>query len=543
MSITVEDALKLPTMKNARLLAGKNGLKNNIYGITVFDYIGSEDLQEEFYAQNIRNLTSQMVLTSFSAIPDDAQKQCDNLRRMSQCGQVALVLYYVGIIMKNVDPMLIQTAESLNMPLIAMPSNRMNLRYGDLISEVSEAIVSDRMHYNGSLMTEIIGQVSKMPSDKQTIDSVLSLLSSKLHVSAVLTDVSLNILGEAIWPEGNQRIYELLTEENVSHHVKKRKAFAPVPGSYLWFVPIHDRGPEPMRLFLIEEGSALTDIMLDMARETVQLAVELWSNRHSAVITSELVKAILNDEPIRMRRLSDVLHIDIKSIHNTWFIRCTDKDTPFTADMIQAIRNIMGALDSEILLEPYRTPLGETNDLVMFFRNPMDTRLLESCAQSILDTLKSMGQKDVRLTMLDYKFTTSDVRRAFSIWNQSEATARTVFPLLEIFHESEIELARQCNEIIRLGEASITSATGCLDALVEHHNSEEMLKTLEVYFLDADLSMQKTSEILGVHKNTIKYRINMVCDALGQQVGNPVTSARLTTALAIRRLMNRSWNQ
>ncbi|MBQ5365076.1 MAG: PucR family transcriptional regulator ligand-binding domain-containing protein, partial [Spirochaetales bacterium] len=325
MSITVEDALKLPTMKNARLLAGKNGLKNNIYGITVFDYIGSEDLQEEFYAQNIRNLTSQMVLTSFSAIPDDAQKQCANLRRMSQCGQVALVLYYVGIIMKNVDPMLIQTAESLNMPLIAMPSNRMNLRYGDLISEVSEAIVSDRMHYNGSLMTEIIGQVSKMPSDKQTIDSVLSLLSSKLHVSAVLTDVSLNILGEAIWPEGNPRISELLTEENVSHHVKKRKSFAPVPGSYLWFVPIHDRGPEPMRLFLIEEGSVLTDIMLDMARETVQLAVELWSNRHSAVITSELVKAILNDEPIRMRRLSDVLHIDIKSIHNTWFIRCTDK--------------------------------------------------------------------------------------------------------------------------------------------------------------------------------------------------------------------------
>ena len=203
----------------------------------------------------------------------------------------------------------------------------------------------------------------------------------------------------------------------------------------------------------------------------------------------------------------------------------------------------MGALDSEILLEPYRTPLGETNDLVMFFRNPMDARLLESCAQSILDTLKGMGLKDVRLTMLDYKFTTSDVRRAFSIWNQSEATARTVFPLLEIFHESEIELARQCNEIIRLGEASITSATGCLDALEEHHNSEEMLKTLEVYFLDADLSMQKTSEILGVHKNTIKYRINMVCDALGQQVGNPVTSARLTTALAIRRLMNRSWNQ
>ena len=540
MSITVEDALKLPTMKNARLLAGRNGLRSKIYGITVFDYIGSEDLQEEFFAQNMRNLTSQIVLTSFSAIKDDVQKQCDNLRRMSQCGEVALVLYYVGIIMKNVDPMLIQAADSLNMPLIVMPENRINLRYGDLISEISEAIHSDRMHYNGSLVTDIIGQVSKMPPENQTIDSVLNLLSSKLHVSAILTDSALNELGEALWPAGNNRLSGMLTEENVSHHVKKRKSFAPISGSYIWFMPIHDRGPEPMRLFLIEEGSVLTDIMIDMARETVQLAVELWSNRHSAVLTSELVKAILNDEPIRMRRLSEVLHIDIKSIHTTWFIRCAGKTAQFTHEMTDSIRSIMGILDSEILLEPYRIPLGETDDLVMFFRNPLDARLLENCARSIITTLKGMGMDGVRLTMLDYKFTTSDVRKAFSIWNQNEATARTIFPCLEIFHESEIELARQCNEIIRLGEASIESATGCLEGLAEHHNADEMLRTLEVYFLDADLSMQRTSEILKVHKNTIKYRINMVCDALGHPVDNPVTTARLTTALAVRRLLNRA---
>ena len=115
-----------------------------------------------------------------------------------------------------------------------------------------------------------------------------------------------------------------------------------------------------------------------------------------------------------------------------------------------------------------------------------------------------------------------------------------VFPHKSIFHESDIELVRQCNEIIKLGEASISAAEGCLDALDEHHGAEELLKTLEVYFLDADMSMQLCSEILDVHKNTVKYRINMVCDALGHPIGSPVAASRLTIALALRRILEKA---
>ena len=176
----------------------------------------------------------------------------------------------------------------------------------------------------------------------------------------------------------------------------------------------------------------------------------------------------------------------------------------------------------------------------MFFRNPLDARFLDDCAQNIIDRLHENGRKDVYLTMLDYKATTADVRKAFSFWNENEAKARIVFPHQCIFHESEIELVRQCNDIIRLGEASISAATGCLDALDERHGSDELLKTLEVYFLDSQMNMQLCSEILDVHKNTIKYRINMVCDALGHSISSPVATSRLTIALALRRLLERA---
>lgn len=542
MGFTVEDAMRLPSLRNAKLAGGKAGLKNNVFGVNVFDFKVSESLQDRFFAKDDRHLSNQMVITSFSFMEDNDELQCRYLRKLCEIGESALVLYYVGVIVKTVSDRLIATADEIGFPLIIMPVGRIDLRYGDLISEVSASVLSDRIHYNGSLVTDIIGQVSRLPSEKQTIDSVLTLLSGKLRVSVVLTDSSLNELGYAQWPLGDQRLIDLMTEENVSHHVKRRKVFAPIEGSYIWFVPIHDRGVEPMRLFLIEEGTVLDDILVEMAKQTVQLAVELWSNRHSAVLTSELVKAIINDEPIRMRRLSEVLNIDIKSIHTTWIIRCTDGRSTFSDEMIQSVRSTMNTLDSEIILEPYRTPLGNADDLILFFRNPLDAKLLDDCAKSIIYNLHSLGCEHVYLTMLDYKATTAHVRKAFAIWNENEATARAVFPNLEIFHESEIELVRQCNEVIKLGEASIAAATGCLDGLDERHGSDEFLKTLEVYYLDADMNMQTASEILGVHKNTIKYRINMVCDALGHSVNNPVTTSRLTIALAIRRLLDRASN-
>lgn len=542
MGFTVEDAMRLPSLRGARILAGRAGLKNSVYGVTVFDYKGSERLQDLFFAQDDRHLSNEIVITSFASMESNTDLQCRYLRRMSSNGEAALVLYYVGSVVKSVPERLIATADELGFPLIVMPEGRLDLRYGDLISEVSASVLSDSIHYNGSLVTDIIGQVSRLPSEKQTIDSVLTLLSGKLRVSVVLTDNNLNELGDAQWPTTDGRIVDLMTEENVSHHVKRRKAFAPIPGSYIWFVPIHDRGVEPMRLFLIEEGTVLDDILVEMAKQTVQLAVELWSNRHSAVLTSELVKAIINDEPIRMRRLSEVLNIDIRSIHTTWIIRCTDGRSTFSDEMIQSVRNTMNTLDSAIILEPYRTPLGTADDLILFFRNPLDARLLDDCAKSIIYNLHSLGCVHVYLTMLDYKATTAHVRKAFAIWNENEATARAVFPTLEIFHESEIELVRQCNEVIKLGETSISSATGCLDGLDERHGSDEFLKTLEVYYLDAEMNMQTASEIMGVHKNTIKYRINMVCDALGHSVNNPVTTSRLTMALAIRRLLDRAGN-
>ena len=53
--------------------------------------------------------------------------------------------------------------------------------------------------------------------------------------------------------------------------------------------------------------------MLRQAAEVVRLALNLWSRKHAEVAWRELVRAILQDEPDKMRRLARIFHIDVKS--------------------------------------------------------------------------------------------------------------------------------------------------------------------------------------------------------------------------------------
>ena len=114
MGFTVEDAMRLPSLRNAKLAGGKAGLKNNVFGVNVFDFKLSENLQDRFFAKDDRHLSNQIVITSFSFMQDDEALQCKYLRKLCEIGESALVLYYVGVIVKTLSDRLVATADEIN---------------------------------------------------------------------------------------------------------------------------------------------------------------------------------------------------------------------------------------------------------------------------------------------------------------------------------------------------------------------------------------------------------------------------------------------
>ena len=135
MSITVADVMKLPSMRGAKVLGGADGLARVVSSISVLEYARPTAIQSELF-DRIEFLGNELAITGFMNDPDDVELQCTNLRRLAGIGEVGVILFYVGIVMKKVDRRLIDVANDLSFPLICMPVGQMNQRYSEVICEV-----------------------------------------------------------------------------------------------------------------------------------------------------------------------------------------------------------------------------------------------------------------------------------------------------------------------------------------------------------------------------------------------------------------------
>ena len=124
MSLTVEKCMSLPAFRHAKIVAGYGGITQSVESITVLEYAGDISLiSSDLF------LNHEMCITCFASIKDDVDAQCAVIRKMKEIGVCAIVLYYIGIFLPTLDERLISTANEVDLPLICMPSNRINSRY------------------------------------------------------------------------------------------------------------------------------------------------------------------------------------------------------------------------------------------------------------------------------------------------------------------------------------------------------------------------------------------------------------------------------
>ena len=201
MSVTLKQALVLPSLRQATLLAGFDNLDQPITSVNVLEYIGTETLHQQSEPAG-RFAGGELVLTCFSSIPTNVDAQCECLRALSQVGQAGLVLYYVGSVMPQVDPALVTLAQELDFPLLVMP-HRTELRYSEVIGDVMEAILRDQAD-NTHLLGDILEHMTLLPEHQRTVDTVLQLLSDRLRATVLLLDSTGQLLGACAWPRGSQ---------------------------------------------------------------------------------------------------------------------------------------------------------------------------------------------------------------------------------------------------------------------------------------------------------------------------------------------------
>lgn len=96
MSITIEQAIKLPSLRNATVVAGKNGLDKNILTITVLE---CSELTAEVDAlyDNIKYMGSELAITSFYGVRNDVESQLKILHEIRLRGGNAVLYNRFGV--------------------------------------------------------------------------------------------------------------------------------------------------------------------------------------------------------------------------------------------------------------------------------------------------------------------------------------------------------------------------------------------------------------------------------------------------------------
>ena len=128
------------------------------------------------------------------------------------------------------------------------------------------------------------------------------------------------------------------------------------------------------------------------------------------------------------------------------------------------------------------------------------------------------------------------VREAFLLHREYLADARKLFPHKNAYHTREMEFARACRLRIAGGETGLYECQRPLEPIAREKD-EASLDTLEVYLLDAQCSYQRAGELLFLHKNTVKYRLNRCSDLVGYHIGDFPDTLPLYHAVAVRRLL------
>ncbi|WP_239253451.1 PucR family transcriptional regulator [Listeria ilorinensis] len=521
MSVKLRELLQLPSLRDAKVVAGFSGLEKLVSSISVLEHTDVEALEDGLF-ENDEFYGSEIVISGLINVKDNVEAQCDMIRRLHKVGEIGLILYYVGVFIPRVDPRLIQLADELDFTLIIMPENESTLRYSEVIYEVVEAIVKQEMSET-HFATGLLEQISAVPVNQRNVDTMLKILTDRTRASVLLTDQNGQIVNAVTWPRIStldvQKQIALTTDEQIYQ------------SGEIWSTRrvITQDGIPTMQLYLIKEKKPLTEETAQQMWEVVQVFMNLWGRNYEEISTAELVKAIMNDESVKMRRLAKILGIDVAQISNMWLV---EAKSPAHKNAVLKLLRLEVARRFQVSLvdihEAFIVVLLDAGGKQEDFESLAEYFYAETQMKNIEATIvQCLGMEN-----------TTDVQEAYTTVSSYLPQVKKVYPDKQLYTLQRIEFAAHCYEVVGSGERAIVEHLKPLAPLLkERKANQDLLETLAVFLLDAEMNYTVTAKKLFLHANTIKYRISRINELLSYPVSKMPESYHYYRAIAIWRLL------
>lgn len=517
MGVTVADCLEIDAFKKARVAAGKLNLSNVVKSVSILDVFEKDDLG--FYDGD----KNEILLTGFLGFRKDVDRQCRFVKALSKKGCAALVVFHRDENRYALDSKVIETADREMLPLILMDGDT---GYSQTVSQVMDKVLYGD-NFSNSLISNTVFHLLNFEKH--------SNFQSAVREAAINNDFQLIILSEDFNPiltiETQHRAtisdaIKLGRERNVESNAKAY-TMIDVNGVLTYWGPVTINN-EKYYMFIVDNEDSYTAGEITKLAEIIELAMGMWKYTPERDAKAEFIKALMRGNKSLAYTLKDEARISGNDILSVFFSKGIGADVG---------SQVFAEFEKEEDLNVMKITEGdETYGMILTYEDEnVNSTHRKSCVQ-LFDKLK--GNKGSRIFHVTGINGIEGAGDAYRLISESWSFVQNVFPYKRVFTKYELTLVSNCINIQIQGGFVKKNYMELLEPFkaAGENKGKQLLETLETFVLDAGMNSGKTAEFMGIHTNTVQYRLKKINEMLGVEItGNRIIPG-LTLALALKRL-------
>lgn len=507
-------------MRHAELVAGKSGMDNIVTAVSVLEYSGYSEIQEKVFSE-LNYEGSDIVLTAFSSLVEKPEMILNEIMESHATGEAGVIIYYFDLFVKKLDQSIIDFANDVGYPIIVMPRDQFQLRYSEAITEIQELISEDKRETENYIST-ITERFISLPKNQQNVSAMLKLLSNYLHLTLIMTERDGNLSAFAGWPNILEReADEILAKVNANSFEDEYEIFE-----------FSDIFGQNGRLIVVGDNLKANRHMKIQLEEVSRLILKMIASEQSESIgTGQLLRALIGDEPVKLRKLARNQGIDANKLRNMMIFRQPYGTIAGNEIILTEIKDMIGKYCRNMVADTY------SNDVVVFLDDGISSQWLPTL-KAINEALLEKGLKPTCAYAKNLD-NTARARQAYLDVIDNIEDCKQLYRKTNMLSYHEILYVKNCKELVARGEEVLMKEMEALHFIqnMEAESTEDLIETLSSFYFDSHMSVSETAENLYIHVNTVKYRLKKISESIGCKVTDMPEMAELYKTLALKRLV------
>lgn len=537
MPLTLSQALQtIPVLSKAKVVAGSKGLDRNIRWTHIIDHPDVVPWVQEGH----------LLLTTAFSLMLHPEEQVNLIQSLNE-KHLAGMMVNIGRYMLEIPPEMIEAAESVDFPLIALP---WEVDFSEVTLAIHELILQEQ--YALAEQANMIHQtLTQIVLDGGNLWELTRKLAEILHCSITIEDSSLHLLAHTtIEPTDEVRkrsiqlgkspddVIEYLRTRGIFEHLRKNPKPYRLPANpsigftlerivspilvgsqlfgYIWIIA-SDKPLTELDTLVIERGAVVAALILSR-QETIYETEQR--------LKAQLFEGALNpasDFPLTGLP-EGAWRTGLQNGFTVLVVNAGSLDRP-------SRRRLTALVEEHVHSEGLWAAAIERGQLLAVLVGSMDVEKLRAVADHFLPVAAGKGfQVSIGISSPSREFTSLRQHYQQAADALSAATAlgdgvRRVWAFDDLGFLGDL--------LGRSPDSRITNRYTALLEKIDQHDREkktQYLRTLETY-LDNLASANQAAKALYIHRNTLYQRLSKIADLWGIDLQDPLVVLNMNLAI------------